>query len=80
MLIDTGSQSTISGSGKIYDAFQRTGIISGYSGGGGTPMKISDPNSDLAPLRKMEFDETYHGMTYKCTRSSYLYFYHCYVS
>ena len=76
MLIDTGEQTTISGSGQVFEKFQRTGVMDGYTGFGMSPTKFSDPDADTALLRDMAFDETYHGMTYDVTCSKHFVFLH----
>ena len=78
MIIDNGSQCTISGSGQIFEKFEQTGVIEGYTGCGMRPVKFSHPDADAAVIRSMSFDETYHGMNYKCTRSKYVF--HAFLS
>ena len=34
MIIDTGTQCTIAGSGEIYEKFEQTGVVEGYNGCG----------------------------------------------
>ena len=71
MLMDTGEQCTISGSGHIFNGFKTTGVIEGFNGQGMNLTEFSDPNSDAALLWIMQFDDTYHGMTYDVTHSNY---------
>ena len=50
MLIDTGRQSTISGSGPVFENFQWTGVIESFTGHGLNPTQFTHPNSDAALL------------------------------
>ena len=69
---DTGGQTTISGSGEIYENFKKMGKIENYSGFGQTPVNFYDPGFKTAVLRMMNFDESYHGMQYDACRSTKL--------
>ena len=71
-LVDTGGQTTISGSGKIFENFKKCGKLSGYTGMGENAVEFFDKGYKTANLRYMNFDETYHGMPYDCTRSKYI--------
>ena len=75
MLIDTGDQSTMSGSGEVFEKFQRTGVIDGYTGQGRPVTKFTDPNCDVDLLQMMDFDDTFQGLNYDVTRSNFQYFY-----
>ena len=67
--IDTGGQTTISGSGEIFEKFKRTGELNGYAGCGQTPKTFFEPGYKTAPVRYMNLDETYHRMPYDCRDS-----------
>ena len=72
-IVDTGKQTTISGSGEIFEIFQKTGLIKKFSGFGTKAMTFFDENFTRAPLRKMNFDETYYKMHYDCRYNYNLY-------
>ena len=68
-VIDTGGQTTISGSGKIYEDFKASNQILGYFGFGQNPKFFYEPGYLRASVRYMNLDETYHRMPYDCTKS-----------
>ena len=70
MLLDTGGQCTIAGSGEAFEKFQRTGVLEGYTGEGRRPTTITDPNYDAALLRMMDFEDTFQGLNYDVTKSN----------
>ena len=69
MHLDTGKQSTVSGLGKIYEEYKKTGKIANYTGYGLAPVEFGDEDFDSAPYRKIDFDETYAHMPYDARRS-----------
>ena len=71
-IVDTGGQTTISGSGKIFERFLSTGWVDTFSGYGTKPVTFLEKSFLCAPLRKMNFDETYYGMHYDCRKSKHL--------
>ena len=71
MCIDTGSQCSLSGVGKIYNDFKRTGSIAGYSGFGSAPVPSAHPNYAEAPYTEVRFRDTFANSTMKCAESEY---------
>ena len=69
LLVDTGGQTTISGSGPIFENFKETGQLQNFSGYGEIPKNFFEKGYKSAKLRYMKFNETYHRMPYNCTRS-----------
>ena len=77
MSIDTGVQCSVSGSGKMYTDFKRTGAIAGYTGFGASPVSFSHPNYADAPYREVTFKDTFANSTLKCAESElilYMYY------
>ena len=62
LAIDTGKQCTISGFGKVYDEFMRTGVVKNYTGCGTIPATCDEEHFDEAPLRIMSFADTFGNM------------------
>ena len=71
-LVDTGGQTTFSGSGEIFEKFKKCWQLKDYSGFGLNPKTFFEEGFTTAPLRYMKFDETYHRMPYDCTNSMFL--------
>ena len=69
LVVETGGQATISGTGEIFENFKTTGKIEGYSGYGQIPLTFFEKGYRTATVRYMNFDETYHRMPYDCTKS-----------
>ena len=69
--VDMGGQTTISGTGEIYENFKKTGQLNGYAGFGETPKTFFEKGYKSASLRYMKFDETYHRMPYDCRDSEF---------
>ena len=68
-VLDTGGQSTISGSGEMYEEFKRSGALVNYAGYGEVPKTFYDKGYKTASVRSMNLDETYHRMPYDSRRS-----------
>ena len=67
IVIDTGQQCTVAGVGQMFEEFQRSGMLKGYTGFGSAPTQFFDrKNYHTAPYRLMKFDETYYKMPYDC--------------
>ena len=75
LVIDTGGQTTISGTGKIFDEFKESGTLKNYTGYGQEPKTFFEKGYKRAGVRYMNFDETYHGMPYDCRRVRIFFFY-----
>ena len=71
-VLDIGGQSTLSGSGEIYDEFLANGTLSKFSGYSERPVGFFETNFKTASLRKLRFDETYYGMQYDCRSSKHI--------
>ena len=76
LVIDTGGQTTISGTGKIFDEFKESGTLKNYTGYGQEPKTFFEKGYKRAGVRYMNFDETYHGMPYDCRCSKNFFFLH----
>ena len=69
VLIFQGNQSIVGGHGEIFDRFRETGVLCGYPGEG-TPIAVSsDENYDAAPLKVIQFHETYQNLRYDVNHS-----------
>ena len=73
LLVDNGKQCTISGFGKLFDKFLKTGNLKDYTGFGTVPATFHEEHFQEAPLRIMTFADTFGNMHYDC-RESELYF------
>ena len=71
LMIDTGKQCTIAGSGKAFDDFKRTGVLKNFTGFGTNPATYSDSHFQEAPLRFMTFAETYDNKKTKYSKSEH---------
>ena len=58
--VDTGEQCSISGVGPIYENFLRTGKLMNYSGFGTEASTFHDSDFETAPLRIINYDETFY--------------------
>ena len=70
-IIQYGGQMTISGSGDIYENFKKGGLVGKVAGNAEKPVTFLEEGFDTAPLREMQFDETYYGMHYDCRSSEF---------
>ena len=52
---------TVGGHGKILKSFRETGQVTGFPGEGTQLATTSDENYESAPLKLMEFHETFKG-------------------
>ena len=67
LAIDTGQQSTLAGTGQMYEEFRCSSKVIDYTGYGQEPTKFYDKqNYHTAPCRIMQFDETFYKMPYDC--------------
>ena len=69
LLIKTGEQCTICGAGTIYEEFKRTGKLINFTGYGEKPKSFYEQNFQEAPLRMINFDQTFYDMPYDCRES-----------
>ena len=65
VVIDTGKQCTIAGEGESYEEFLRSGIVKFFTGWGEKPALSKDPHYAEAPLRLMNFVDTYGNDEYQ---------------
>ena len=65
IVIDTGIQCTLAGSGKCYEKFKNTGTITSFTGCGQKPALSKDSHYSQAPLRLMTFVDMYGNSKYK---------------
>ena len=72
-IIDTGEQTTICGSGEIFNKFLQSGKIENFSGFGQKPVNFYDSNFEVAPFRMITYDQTFRGMPYDCSRGNKIY-------
>ena len=70
ILLDTGGQATVSGVGKVYEHFLKTGLLENFTGYGTWPAKYDDEHFEGAPLRMMTFAESFADMDYNCRESN----------
>ena len=77
--MDVDGQSTMSGSGEMYEKFKKSGLLTKFSGYGEQPASFYDPNFEKASLREMNLDETYYGMDYDCRSSKIHYNFFTYI-
>ena len=68
-VIETGGQTTFSGSGEIYENFKKTGLIQNFSGYGHKPVSFFENGFDSALSREIKFNETYYDMHYDVRNS-----------
>ena len=73
ILIDTSGLATVSGVGKVYENFLKTGVLENFTGYGMRPAKFDEPHFEDAPIRMMTFAESFADMDYDC-RESKLFF------
>ena len=67
IVMDTGTQSTIGGVGKIFEQFRQNGKVTDYTGFEQEPTEMYDKKSyHTAPCRLMTFEQTYYRMPYDC--------------
>ena len=66
LVVDTGGQTTISGSGEIFEKFKELGQLKDYAGYGQVPKTFFDRGYKSATVCYMKFDQTYHRMPYDC--------------
>ena len=71
LLLQTGNQCTIAGSGKIFDHFQETGQVMNYGGSQQKPVSFYDDDFEEAAYRIMKFDQTFYRMPYDCRKSRF---------
>ena len=67
--IDTGAQCSIAGFGKMFDEFMWMKSLSNYTGHDRQPASFKDPNFEVALIRLVNFDETFHKMPYDVRKS-----------
>ena len=65
IVIDTGKQSTVSGTGKIFEEFKRTGVLKHFTGYGQKPALSQESHYAEALVRLMTFADTYGNDDYK---------------
>ena len=65
--IETGGQLTFSGVGNIYEEFKQSGRIGRYPLQKAVPF--NEPNFVSAPIRNINYDETFHVMPYDARKS-----------
>ena len=53
----------------MYENFLRTGKLTNYSGYGTEARKFEDNDFEAAPLRLINYDETFHKMPYDVCKS-----------
>ena len=70
-IVESGGQATISGSGEIFEKFIETGLIQNLSGNGQKPVNFYEAGFKTAPIRVINFDETFYGMHYDCRDSKH---------
>ena len=69
-VMDTGKQTTFSGSGVLLEKFTQGAPLKAYTGFGTEPAKFYDLNFDKAPFRYMKFDQAFHKVVPYDSRSS----------
>ena len=67
LLLKTGVQCTIAGSGKIFQEFQESGQVKEYSTV--SPVSFYAENFETASYRILNFDQTFYKMLYDCRKS-----------
>ena len=70
ILLKTGNQCTVAGSGELFDKFRRTGELKEY-GGNASPVSFYADNFETAAYRILKFDQTFYKMPYDCRNSEY---------
>ena len=70
-IIDTGEQTTVCGSGELFNKFLQTGVIDNFSGFGTKPVTFFKCNFSSAPYRVITYDQTFRGLPYDCTKGNY---------
>ena len=65
-IIQIGGQATLSECGKIYDEFRETDFFKLYFASRQKPTDFYQDGFFTAPIREMNFDETFYGMHYDC--------------
>ena len=73
LLLKTGQQSTISGTGDIFQRFKQTGEVKEYCADVQEPVSFYDDNFDRAHYRFLTFDQTFYKMPYDCRKSMFIY-------
>ena len=69
-LVDTGVETTFSGSGSCLDEFRAKRKLKSYSGYDDEPSLFYDRNYDTATIRFMQFDQAFHKVVpYDCRES-----------
>ena len=71
MLPDTGKQCTVSGQGEAHESFIQNGSLRNFTGFGEKPAVSTDPHYAEAPLRLMNFADTYGNEKYKESEHRY---------
>ena len=62
---------TFGGHGEVYQKFRETGVISGFPGEGQQPAESTDDNYEDAPLKIMNFHETFRNLKKDVNHSMY---------
>ena len=69
-VVDTGKQTTFTGTGKCLEEFQEKTALKSYSGADTEIAKFYDMNFDTAPLKFIKFDQAFHKVVpYDCRES-----------
>ena len=63
-IIDTGQQTTVCGTGQLFNDFLQSGKVEGFTGFGTKPVHYYDGNFQDAAFRCVTFDQTFSGMPY----------------
>ena len=74
LLFKTGEQSTISGSGDIFQRFKDTGELKEYCTAVQQPVSFYNNNFEQVHYRSLTFDQTFYKMPYDCRNS--MFFWH----
>ena len=70
LLLKTGKQCTVAGSGNIFKHFQETGNLENYGGPSAQPVTFYDEDFESAQYRIFKFDQTFYKMPYDCRSST----------
>ena len=75
LMIDTGEQCSVAGTGALFEAFLQSGQLENYTGYGQDPKAFYDKNFETALYRRFNFDQTFYRQPYDArSRKIYLYY------
>ena len=69
LVLKTGNQCTVSGTGQIFDKFKKNEEMNKYCGYADDTVNFYDENFESAPYQLMKFDQTFFKMPYDCQKS-----------